>query len=291
MAEQGNLWVVLTAAGSGTRLGADVPKALVEVQGSTLLALALEQIAGASGVQGVVVTAPAGMEDRFEKETPASLAGRVRVVAGGASRQASVKAGLDEARSWMEEKGLDKKASDAEIVLVHDAARALAPPSLMNRLVAALGLPLEPAPVAVIPGLPVTDTIKQVVPVVGWANDAEGTSGGQADDRAPKNNRAPEDNREDETARLGPVDRVTTTPERSSLRAVQTPQAFRMGPLYAAHVKHASLGGDEGVSATDDATLLEWEGKTVLSIEGDEKAFKVTNPPDLERAAEVILGA
>lgn len=255
MEEAAGLWVVLTAAGQGTRLGADEPKALVEVDGESLLQLALQRVFDAEDVRGVVVTAPEGLEQRFTEQVSASQGSRVRVVAGGASRQASVKAGLDELQSWMASTGLQVGEIAEQVVLVHDAARALTPPSLMNRLALALSTEFDPPPAGAIPGLPVTDTIKEVVPI------GDGSGG---------------------------VERVTETPERSSLRAVQTPQAFRMGPLLAAHERYEALGGNEGVSATDDASLLEWEGKTVLLVPGDELAFKVTGPADLEKAQEIL---
>ena len=96
MEQATGLWVVLTAAGQGTRLGADEPKALVEVGGKSLLELALQRVFEAENVRGVVVTAPEGLEQRFTDQVWASQGSRARVVAGGASRQASVKAGLDE---------------------------------------------------------------------------------------------------------------------------------------------------------------------------------------------------
>ncbi len=250
------VWAVLTAAGSGTRLGAALPKALVLAGQKTLLELAVDRLAGARGMRGVVVTCPPGMEEQYLAAATAGGATRdfVRVTAGGVSRQASVKAGLDALRTWMTEtsagSALVGPEVDQQVVLVHDAARCLAPPNLMDRLTTALRLPCgegspDSLPAGAIPGLPVTDTIKQVA-VTG----------------------------------VGEV--VTSTPPRSSLRAIQTPQAFRMGPLFAAHEKHSRLGCDEESAATDDAALLELEGEPVVVVEGDPLAFKVTTPPDLE---------
>ena len=266
MSDDVGTWAVLTAAGSGTRLGAPVPKALVPVGDITLLELAVSRLVGAQGMRGIVVTCPPGMEEQF---LAAATAGGVspdlvRVVAGGVSRQSSVKAGLDALKTWMEE-GVPSRGPlaasdvDEQIVLIHDAARCLAPVGLMNKLVEALrpttsgggsGSSSDEAaspsfPAGVIPGLPVTDTIKQV-------------------------------------RETGAGDVVVATPPRSALRAVQTPQAFRMGPLFAAHEKHLHLGADEESAATDDAALLELAGDPVVVIEGDPLAFKVTIPPDLE---------
>lgn len=151
-------------------------------------------------------------------------AGDVTVVAGGAERTHSVAAGLAALRA------------DVDVVLVHDAARCLAPASLFDRLVAAVREGAD----AVVPGLPVTDTIKQV--------DADGV--------------------------------VIATPERSSLRAVQTPQGFRRTMLTQAHAS--------GAEATDDAALVERAGGRVVVIDGDALAFKVTTADDLERAGRIL---
>lgn len=94
--------------------------------------------------------------------------------------------------------------------------------------------------VAVVPGVAVVDTIKAV--------DADGV--------------------------------VTATPDRASLRAVQTPQGFRRDVLERAHAGHHG--------ATDDAGLVERLGHPVLVIEGDPRALKVTTPADLETAARLL---
>ena len=228
--------MVVTAAGSGTRLGANAPKALVEVSGRTLLGLALERTLRVTQLSGVVVTCPAGSEDMFanvvDKELPRMGVPRqaeLHFVAGGASRQSSVKAGLD--------KVVSEGGEPADVVLIHDAARALAPTDLMDRLVEAV---VEGAP-AVIPGLAVTDTIKQV------AVDEHG------------------------------VETVVATPDRRSLRVAQTPQAFLLGPLWDAHVDAADRGVTEETAVTDDASLFEG----VAVIPGSPLAFKVTTPEDL----------
>ena len=88
------VWVVLTAAGSGSRLGAKEPKALVTCKGKTLLELALERVLALPGLQGVVVTCPAGLEGDFAAVAPTSPV-PLDFVEGGASRQGSVKRGLD----------------------------------------------------------------------------------------------------------------------------------------------------------------------------------------------------
>jgi 2-C-methyl-D-erythritol 4-phosphate cytidylyltransferase len=192
-----------------------------------LLEHALQRALGAPEVSHVVVVAP--VSHLREAGAIASRSVRpedVDVVAGGAERTDSVAAGLAALR-----------AADG-IVLVHDAARALAPSALYSRLVREVraGHP------AVVPGLPVSDTIKTV------------------DDSG----------------------RVTSTPDRATLRAIQTPQAFLREVLQQAHAS--------GVGATDDAALVERAGGHVRVVEGDPSALKVTTPEDLA-VAERLLSA
>jgi len=220
-----NSGVILVAAGQGTRLGAAQPKAFVRVAGATLIEHAVTRAFEAADTSQIIIVAPAS----HLREAGALVSEHVRaaditVVAGGAERTHSVFAGLSALRD------------DIDVVLVHDAARCLAPASLFDRLVGAVRAGHD----AVVPGLPVTDTIKQV--------DAQG--------------------------------RVVATPERSSLRAIQTPQAFRRDVLTRAHAS--------GVQATDDAALVERLGTTVTVIDGDDLAFKVTTQTDLERAGRIL---
>ncbi len=139
--------VVLVAAGRGERLAAGAPKALVPVGGRPLLAWALDAVLASGCADRVVVVAP---PDPVGLAAVVALAGDVvpgaLVVAGGDTRQASVAAGLA------------KLPDDVDVVLVHDAARALAPPELFTQVAAAVrvGRP------AVVPAVPVTDTVRRV---------------------------------------------------------------------------------------------------------------------------------
>jgi 2-C-methyl-D-erythritol 4-phosphate cytidylyltransferase len=224
---------VITAAGEGTRLGLDVPKALVDLDGAPLLVHAARNVCASGAVDVVVVTCPA----RAVAEFTALLAADERVdrpvvvVAGGATRQESVREGL--------RAGTHAATDTPDIVLVHDAARPLAPPDLVRRVVAAVraGSP------AVVPGLPVTDTIKEVRP------------GG--------------------TQVTG--ERVVATVDRTPLRAVQTPQGFDHDLLLRAH----DAAERDGVEATDDAGLVEALGVAVHVVPGDPAAAKITTTEDL----------
>ena len=131
---------VLTAAGSGSRLGHSLPKALVPLGGQSLVAHAARNLlaaraAGDDRVRVLVVTAPAFHLDAIARELD-GLDGPdgeivLLVVAGGATRQASVAAGLAALDA-------DQRAADVDVVLVHDAARPLAPASLVARVIEAV---------------------------------------------------------------------------------------------------------------------------------------------------------
>ena len=219
---------VLTAAGSGSRLGCEVPKALVELSGRPLVWWAARGLR-AGGVGTIVVTAPAASLDEFRAGV-ADIGG-VEVVAGSdRSRQASVALGLA---------ALGQR-NEGDVVLVHDAARPLTPAQVTARVIDAV----RAGAGAVIPVLPVTDTLKSV--------DASGV--------------------------------VTGTPRRADMVAVQTPQGFRWDVLTRAHEAGASLGADEAVAATDDAGLVEAIGAVVHTVAGDERSLKVTRPLDLSLA-------
>ena len=142
------VFAVITAAGSGTRLGSDRPKALVELDGISLVEHALRSL-HSGGVDCAVVTAP---PERFE-DFRALLEFRdvVRVVPGSPlSRQASVAAGLEALAQTA------AALSDDSPVLIHDAARPLVSPQLVSRVIDALRAGEQ----AVIPGLAVADTLK-----------------------------------------------------------------------------------------------------------------------------------
>lgn len=139
--------IIVVAAGSGSRLGAGAPKALVGIDSRSVLRHALDGVFAARPMQ-VVVVAPPGHEGVVESEL-IDAAGERRslgaVVTGGDTRQRSVAAGL--AALWG---GIDT-------VLVHDAARALTPAAQIDAVADAV------APgTGAIPALPVVDTLKQV---------------------------------------------------------------------------------------------------------------------------------
>ncbi len=81
-------------------------------------------------------------------------------------------------------------------------------------------------------------------------------------------------------------DTVLATPDRSRLRAVQTPQGFDLATLIRAN--EAYFASSQDFIATDDASLMEWFGVTVVTVPGDAMAFKITTPLDLTLARAVL---
>ena len=210
---------IIAGAGSGHRLGADLPKALVKLLDKTLVEHAVVALAPVAEL--IIVTAPAGFEDKFKE----LLGDQVTVITGGVLRSDSIRIALE------------KIPNNYEFVLVHDAARAIASTDLAKNIVSELVKGEQ----AVIPALDVVDTIKEV--------DAGGY--------------------------------VRSTPDRSTLRAVQTPQGFVKSVLAHAH--------SSAEDATDDAALVEAIGIKVKVIAGEERALKITTKSDLTRATQILL--
>ena len=210
---------IIAGAGSGHRLGAQLPKALVKLVDKSLVEHAVAALAPVAEL--IIVTAPAGYEEEFKK----LLGDQVTVITGGVLRSDSIRLALSNI------------PHNYEFVLVHDAARAIASTELAKNIISELAKGEQ----AVIPALDVIDTIKEV--------DASGY--------------------------------VRSTPNRSTLRAVQTPQGFVKSVLAHAH--------SSAEDATDDAALVEAIGIKVKVIAGEEQALKITNPSDLTRAIQLLL--
>lgn len=143
--------IIVVAAGSGTRLDAGAPKAFVGIDSRSILRHALDGVFAAAPAQ-VIVVAPASFEGDAETELREAAGEHIdlgRVVTGGDTRQLSVSAGL--AALW----------GDVTTVLVHDAARALTPPSQIDAVRDAVRAAVT-AKIGVIPALPVVDTLKRV---------------------------------------------------------------------------------------------------------------------------------
>lgn len=147
MPEVLSTWAVVVAGGSGERLGADRAKAYVRFGERALLAASLELFEQHEAIDGIVCVVPEGYEERTTLlADDLALSKLAAAVAGGPTRALSVGIGLAE---------LPDRAS---FVLVHDAARPLASAELVDRVLDGLAGGAD----GVVPGLPVTDTVKRV---------------------------------------------------------------------------------------------------------------------------------
>lgn len=188
---------IIPAAGLGLRLGGEAPKAFREVGGESLLVHAVRGLraAAAADLACFVIAVPPGTEDVvFKVLEPYVGAAFLRCVSGGSERTDSVRAALE----LVPVDGID-------CILVHDAARPFVPAAVIERVVDAVraGAP------AVIPVVPVTDTIK----------------------------------------RVDPAGKVLDTPDRAALVAVQTPQGFEPSLLRRAHAVDAAGATDDAMLA------------------------------------------
>jgi 2-C-methyl-D-erythritol 4-phosphate cytidylyltransferase/2-C-methyl-D-erythritol 2,4-cyclodiphosphate synthase len=140
--------VILVAAGDGSRLQAGIPKALVKISDKTLLEHALENILQVKDLVQVVVASHEDRVEEFASIAKAFAGDKVELAftPGGLSRQGSIANALKEV------------TASADVVLIHDAARCFAPASVFDRVSNAV---IETGS-AVIPVLPVVDTIKNV---------------------------------------------------------------------------------------------------------------------------------
>lgn len=135
-------WAIVPAAGVGERFGASEPKAFLPVAGVPMLA---RSAAALSKLEGIVVAAPGGWEERaLAIAAPAASPAAVRMVAGGGSRTQSVRCALAAV------------PDEADVVVVHDAARPLASAALVQRVLA--GLERADAAIAAVP---LADTLKR----------------------------------------------------------------------------------------------------------------------------------
>lgn len=221
------MWhAIILAGGSGSRMGADRNKVLLELQGIPVIVRAIEAFNDL--VKGIVLVSR--LEDIPAMQTAvATIQMPVTIVAGGNTRQASV---------W---NGLQALPEECTHVLIHDGARCLVDEATIRLCMTSVEQ--YGTGVAAIPAI---DTIKQVD-----SNEI-----------------------------------VTETPDRSCLRAVQTPQGFTVELIRRAH--EAAMA--ENFIGTDDASLVERLGIPVRLTLGDRRNIKLTTPEDI-KMAEAFLPA
>ena len=223
---------MIAAAGSGQRLGAGGPKAFVPLAGRAMVEWSIAACRAAPSVRSIVVACPPG-------HVHGLAGGDVGVVDGGATRAESVSNAL--------------VAVGTEFVAIHDAARPLVTPDLIEAAIATLTV--DPCAAGAIAATPVTDTIKRATcPPLTTSEVADG----------------------------GHV--IETTVDRGALWAAQTPQVFRVESLR----KALAAEPERLAEATDEAMMVEAMGGRVLIHPSSAENLKVTTPLDL-RVAELLL--
>lgn len=221
-------WVVIPAAGVGSRMQADRPKQYLALAGRAIIEHTLDCFLSHPALLGVVVVlAP---DDPYWPELACARDARIARADGGRERADSVLAGLQRLQAL--------GAGRQDWVLVHDAARPNLAASDLERLLAELA----DDPVGGLLGVPARDTLK----------------------------------------RVGGDGRVVETVDRSVIWQAYTPQMFRLGPLHEALA--ASL--QAGAAITDEASAVEWAGRSPRLVEGRADNLKITRPEDLQWLAQ-----
>lgn len=220
-----NTWAIILAGGQGTRLGAGTKKQFISWRNRPLFWHSILTFSRVPKVSGLVFVLPQEdlsiWQDKIAELRQTDRLGiEYQMVAGGRTRQES---------AWH---GLQALPAECCLVLIHDAAR----PFVQAKTIQDIITRLELGAPAVIPGIPVKDTIKQI-----------------------KNNS------------------LQTLP-RDFLHAVQTPQGFQKKVIFQAYLE----AQQQGITGTDDASLVERVGLPVELCPGDENNIKITTPADLD---------
>jgi 2-C-methyl-D-erythritol 4-phosphate cytidylyltransferase len=221
---------IVPAAGLGTRMGSDLPKQFLELDGLPLIIFTLRRLATCAAItEFFVATRSDDVSSLQDKVSKAGLGKPARVVQGGGTRQQSVA------------NALAQVDPATEIVLVHDAVRPFVTTAQVERVIAEAR-----ARGAAILGIPAIDTVKEV-----------------------KRATLPED-----------VALISATIPRERIVLAQTPQVFSYALLRDAFRK----AEEDGVTASDEAALVERFGHDVFVVLGSERNLKITRPADMELA-------
>lgn len=243
--DQPVVWMVVAAAGTGTRYGADKPKQYLDLAGRSVAERTLTKLASAELFKAIVVVLSEADKhfDQLDlvyhsisnsaatKATASDSRVIIERAIGGESRAQSVLNGL---------LALQGRAGPNDWVMVHDVARPLVSHSSLQRLMA---VAVDNNCSAILAAR-VHDTTKQVCP----------------DLTAPT---------------------IQSTLDRSQLWSAQTPQIFPYGLLLEALTKAI----DSEAPITDEASALERLGAKVLIVENSRHNIKITTPEDMQMAA------
>ena len=221
---------IIPAAGLGTRMGAEMPKQFLELDGMPLVIFTLRRLAACSAITDFFVSTRADDVVSLQYKVAKAALGRpARVVHGGDTRQQSVA------------NALAQVDPATEVVLVHDAVRPFVTLEQIERVIAEAR-----TRGAAILGIPAIDTVKEV-----------------------KRASLPQD-----------VALITSTIPRERIVLAQTPQAFQYELIRDAF----RSGQKDGVTASDEAGLVERLGHDVYVVQGSERNLKITRPADMDLA-------
>ena len=220
---------LIVAAGRGTRTRSELPKQYHMIGAAPVLRHTLAAFANHPEID-VILTLIHPDDEKHYRRAAKNIAKCLPAIHGGASRQQTVRIGLEALA-----------ATDAQIVLIHDAARPFVSPAIISRVIAALARNK-----GAIAAMPVTDTLKRVQ-----------------------------------------ADVISGTCERDGLWRAQTPQAFYLPGILAAH-KNAAEKSEN--SFTDDAAVAEWAGMNVAVVAGEEANSKITTAGDIVLANAKMSG-
>ncbi len=238
--------VIIAAAGMGRRMGAPVPKQFIKMGGEPILAKTLRVFEGIDEIDHVIIVTSDDYIDQCVCIARNYGMHKVKaVVEGGAERQDSVYNALKE---------LNNRFPNAELVLIHDAARPFVPEETVVNVIRTAD-----AKGAAVACVPMKDSLRRIAKSVG-GDEAEG--------------------RQSDTAG------GSIAVDRSEYFAVQTPQGFRTGELLHAYEEAMA----EGWYGTDDASLAERAGMQVEIVTGDYGNIKITTKEDLPMEYRVGTG-
>ncbi|MBO4637566.1 MAG: 2-C-methyl-D-erythritol 4-phosphate cytidylyltransferase [Clostridiales bacterium] len=225
------IYVLIPAAGSGTRMGKGTDKLFMEIGGVPVIERTLQAFSKFSEKHDIRCIIAAGANKERITALAASYPFVAMVIEGGPSRTASVTNLVKSLEIY--------GPKDDDIVFVHDAARCLISSEVLERCVKS-----SKEHEVCVAGVKAKNTIKTV----------------------------------------DPSGKVISTPDRSSLVEVQTPQCFSYAAIRDAYDNAVK----NGIEATDDTALAELIGKEVYIVEGDYRNIKITTPEDISFASSLI---
>lgn len=213
---------IIAAAGKGRRMGADIPKLEIELEGKAIISYTIEIFEKLDFIDEIILVSSKELVESYKKRYKNK---KIKIVPGGSRRQDSTYNGL---------KALDPRSN---IVLSHDGAR---PFLRVEELIRVVDKALDTG--AAILAVPATDTIKEVKDYL-----------------------------------------VVSTPDRSRLYKVQTPQVFETKVLLEAYERFLNIDG-----LTDDSSFVEKLGRQVAVVEGSYDNIKITTKKDLELGRRIL---